>query len=229
MNSVSKIALAAHNNAEWCDAVTRSWGGHGRFEAGLWINPGEAPPFYPNAVTLAPTEGVPPAIAAARGDFAVKDSFAVLDLKPLGFAPLFEATWIWRDPQPAPTSNAATWRILRDTGSLARWQAAWRADDEGGPSPFHPTLLYKRGHAFIAGEIEGRIVAGGVASRSKAVVGISNLFGPAELAPGCLAAVQAFAPDLPIVGYEAGAALGRMKSLGFQALRLLRVWARSSD
>jgi hypothetical protein len=223
-----RIALAARNNAEWCDAVTRSWGGHGRFEADLWINPGEAPPLYPNAVTLTPTETAPAAIAAALDGFAVKDSFAALDLAPLGFSPLFEATWIWREPDPvAEADGGADWRILRDTASLGRWAAAWRGDDTG-PSPFRPTLLYERDHAFIAGTVAGQIVAGCVASRSEAVVGISNGFGPGVLGRGCLAAVQAFAPGRPVVGYEAGEALEAMKSLGFQALGPLRVWLRKT-
>ncbi|MDQ7248514.1 hypothetical protein [Dongia sedimenti] len=224
---LDRVAQAARNNAEWCDAVARSWGESGVFEDTVWINRGAAPPLYPNAVTLAPIATPPAAIAAAPVDFAVKDSFATLDLAPLGFAPLFEATWIWRDPQPVSGSDAATWRILRDTASLSRWDTAWRGDDNG-PSPFRPTLLYERDHAFIAGEEKGRIVAGCVASRSAAVVGISNLFGPPERSAGCLAAVQAFAPGLPIVGYETGAALEMMKTLGFQALAPLRVWLRDT-
>jgi hypothetical protein len=224
-----RIALAARNNAEWCDAVTRSWGERGRFETELWINPGLAPPFYPNAVTLVPMEAMPAALSKARGDFAVKDSFALLDLAPHGFARLFEAHWIWRDPQPVPRADGrAVWRSLRDTASLSRWEAAWRGDDDSGPSPFRPTLLYEHDHAFIAGAVEGRIVTGCVASRSATVVGVSNLFGPADLTAGCLEAVQDFAPNLPIVGYEAGAALEAMKSLGFQALGPLRVWLRKS-
>lgn len=83
-------------------------------------------------------------------------------------------------------------------------------------------------HAFIASEAGGRIVAGCVASGSAGVVGISNLFGPAELVSSCLGAVQHFAPGLPVVGYEAGLALEAMKSLGFQALGPLRVWFRKS-
>jgi hypothetical protein len=223
----SRIALAARNNAEWCDTVTRSFGEHGRFEAELWINPGIAPPFYPNAVTLAPTTSVPSAIAGAQGDFAVKDSFHALDLAPLGFAPLFEAHWIWCDPQPKPRSDAVTWRIVRDAVTLARWEEAWR-DDETGPALFRPALLDERDHAFISGEVEGRLLAGCVASRSAAVVGISNRFGPDELTPGCLAAVQDFAPSLPVVGYEASTALETMKGLGFQALAPLRVWLRET-
>ena len=222
-----RIAQAARNNAEWCDAVTRSWGGHGEFEPELWINPGEAPTFYPNAVTLVPMDWVPTAIATAEDGFAVKDSFALMDLTPLGYTPLFDAQWIWREPQPMAKSDQAIWRIVRDAESLARWEEAWRGD-ELLLDLFRSVLLQEQDHAFIAGEIAGRIVAGCVASRSEAVVGISNLFGPEDLAAGCLAAVQAFAPGLPVVGYEQGPALALMKSLGFQEVGPLRVWLRET-
>jgi hypothetical protein len=221
-----RIALAARNNAEWCDAVTRSWGGEPRFEAELWINPGAAPPFYPNVVTLAPIEAVPAALAAAPGGFAVKDSFNTLDLAPLGFALLFDAMWIWRDAPPQ-VDGRGTWRIIRDAAALARWEEAWR-DGEPPLDLFRPALLDAREHVFIASEVDGRIVAGFIASRSPEVVGFSNLFGAAEHAAGCLGAVQHFAPGLPIVGYEAGAALEAMKSQGFQATGPLRVWLRKS-
>jgi len=221
-----RIALAARNNAEWCDAVTRSWGGCGQFGAELWINPGEAPTFYPNAVTLLPIDRVPTALAKAADGFAVKDSFALLDLAPLDYEPLFEAKWIWRDPGSTPRSNDATWRIVRDPASLTHWQDAW--SDGAEPTPFRPALLEDANHAFIAAEAAGRIVAGCVASRSADVVGISNLFGPDDFAAGCLAAVQDFASGLAVVGYEADSALERMKSLGFQELGPLRVWVRQT-
>lgn len=220
---MNRIALAARNNAEWCDAVTRAFGGMGRFGPELWVHPGEAPTFYPNAVTLVPMDWVPTAIAEGDFGFAVKDSFALMDLTPLGYVPLFEAMWIWRDARPVARADDAAWRIVRDVESLARWDQAW---GETAPSPFRPALLKEPDHAFIAAEVEGRIVAGCVASRSEAVVGISNLFGPDELVSGCLAAVQGFAPGLPVVGYEAEPALTRMKGLGFEALGPLRVWVR---
>jgi hypothetical protein len=198
-----RIALAARNNAEWCDAVTRSWGGHGEFGPELWINSGEAPTFYPNAVTLMPMGWVPTAIATAEDGFAVKDSFALMDLAPLGYTPLFDAQWIWREPQPAQKSNNAAWWIVRDAESLARWEVAWRGD-EPALDLFRSSLLRELDHAFIAGEVDGQIVAGCVASRSAAVVGLSNLFGPEDLAAGCVAAAQDFAPGLPVVGYEQG-------------------------
>jgi hypothetical protein len=191
-----RIALAVRNNAEWCDTVTRSWGGHGRFEPEVWINPGEAPPFYPNAVTLMPTVHVPATIGEADGDFAVKDSFAVLDLAPLGYAPLFDAHWIWRDPLPPVKSIAAVWRIVRDAEPLARWEVAWR-DGEPPLDLFRPLLLQERDHAFIAVEVDGRIVAGCVASRSAAVVGISNLFGPEGWRRGALPPSRTSHPACP--------------------------------
>src|SRR5690242_16933550 len=148
-----RITLAARNNAEWCDAVARSSHARCRFEAEFWINPGEAPPFYPNVVTLTPTQRLPAAIVQAEGAFAVKDSFALLDLAPLGFAPLFEAMWIWRDPRAVPKSDNAVWRIVRDTASLTRWEAAWRGD-EPALDLFRPALLQEPDHAFIAGEVD---------------------------------------------------------------------------
>jgi hypothetical protein len=220
-----RISLAARNNAEWCDAVTRSWGECGTFGPELWINSGAAPTFYPNAVTLVPMDWVPTAIAEAADGFAVKDSFALLDLAPLNYTPLFEAMWIWRDPAPAPRSDDATWRVVRDAASLSKWHEAWGGTE---PTPFRPALLEEPDHAFVAAEVAGRIVVGCVASRSASVVGISNLFGPSDLAAGCLAAVQDFAPGLPVVGYEADSALAKMKSLGFQALGPLRVWVRET-
>jgi hypothetical protein len=138
---------------------------------------------------------------------------------------LFDAQWIWRAPAPMPTSHQATWRIVRDAETLARWEVAWRGD-EPPLDLFRPALLQEPDHAFIAGAVAGRIVAGCVASRSASVVGISNLFGPDELAAGCLAAVQDFAPGMPLAGYEDGPALALMKSLGFQELGALRVWLR---
>jgi len=225
--TLDRIALAARNNAEWCDAVTRSSGGRCAFDDSVWINSGPAPPYYPNAVMLTPSNAVPPAIAAATGDFSVKDSFNILDLAPLGFTPLFDATWIWRDPLPVQGSDEASWRIIRDAASLARWAAACFGD-EPASDVFRPGLLAESDHAFIVGEIRGEFAAGCVASPSETVVGVSNLFGDARLWPGCIRAALDFAPGLPLVGYDRGGALEVMKSLGFQALGPLRVWQREA-
>jgi hypothetical protein len=87
-----RVGLAVHNNAVWCDTICRVHGHAGEFLSGIWINRHATPQFYPNAVTLA-AEQAADQLAAIRsllaadipGAWAVKDSFAVLDLAPVGF------------------------------------------------------------------------------------------------------------------------------------------------
>ncbi len=235
-------AAAARNNALWCDAMARAHGAAGAFVAGAWINPQPAPRFHPNLVTL---DG-----AAERDDhrhailhlkdtapapgWAAKDSFAALDLAPLGFHLLFEASWIHRPPgaKDEITSGCRAQRVAGET-ALHAWEQAWRA---GAAEPrarqFPAALLREPDHAIIAVTRDGVIVAGCVASRSDGLLGISNLFAPAEddgsLRASCLAAAMGFAPASPLVGYERGAALARMKELGFAEIGPLRVWQSGS-
>ena len=88
--------IAARNNADWCVAVWRTHGLTVEDGPGLVLCPARTPRFYPNAVTV--ERGASPAdqvaaiavLCAARPDIplAVKDSFARLDLAPLGFTEL---------------------------------------------------------------------------------------------------------------------------------------------
>lgn len=240
----SKIQQAIHNNALWCDTVCRTHGIPGEFHNHLWLNRHQVPRFYPNAVTLSGAEGLaeqPAAIQAliAEGkldSLAVKDSFCTLDLAPLGFHLLFEATWLWR----APTSrdslaemNKIQWATIRQPLELARWETAWNgltADSAAHPARIFPTsLLDDEDLAFIAAYHEQQIVAGAIANRTGDVVGLSNVFAPpaenSRFWAGCVtAAGQAF-PGLPLVGYERGEELIMARQHGFEAVGPLRVWA----
>src|SRR5689334_15888853 len=90
---------AARNNAEWCDEVCRAHDKPGEYSDQLWITRYSTPAFYPNIVTLTPngaeiqTEGIREFMSQFEGGFAVKDSFATLDLVPLGFILYFSAEW----------------------------------------------------------------------------------------------------------------------------------------
>src|SRR5207244_420931 len=96
-----RAAQAAHNNAVWCDTVCRAHRNPGEFSPHLWLNRHPVPRFYPNAVTLTGNEGAADQRAAIETlvaengltGFGVKDSFYSLDLAPLNFHVLFEATW----------------------------------------------------------------------------------------------------------------------------------------
>ena len=161
----------------------------------------------------------------------MKDSFATLDLLPLGFRPLFDATWVGRPAAlslPSAVAPDVDWLVVREAVMLAAWEAAWGGEAEPPEERvFRPALLADPAVAVLAGFCDGRIIAGVVANRSDSVTGVSNLFvpgdGPALRAAALTAAATVF-PGTALVGYEHGDDLAAMLALGFTALGPLRVW-----
>lgn len=233
------LLSAVRNNAVWCDAVCRSHGKPGAFEPHAWVSHTPTPPFYPNVVTLSGAEGVDAQFAAVAAlataglarPWAVKDSFAALDLAPLGFRPLFDSTWIGRSARvqfPSDIASDVDWVTVRDAALLAAWEAAWSGEAEPPKERvFRPALLDDPEVAVLAGVRDSRVIAGVVANRSDGVTGVSNLFVPDNV-PGlraaALAAIAAVFPGTALVGYEHGDDLAAMLALGFTALGPLRVW-----
>jgi hypothetical protein len=235
---------AARNNAIWCDTICRAHGTPGEFSDRMWLNRHPVPPFYPNVVTLsdqrhaaAQHSHIQALMAAGLpGSWGVKDSFCTLDLTGLGFQILFEATWLWRAPSPLvpyhPDSQTE-WSWVQSASELAAWETAWSGEPANvlstpPPRLFLPTLLTEQEVAFVAGYQNGIIVAGAIANRTDDVVGLSNLFVPAENGTkfwaGCIAMVQERFPGLPLVGYEHGPELAAAQTVGFEPLQSLRVW-----
>ncbi|WP_190085587.1 hypothetical protein [Streptomyces longisporoflavus] len=229
------VRAAVRNNAEWCDAVCRAHGLAGEFGAGAWSSTRRTPPLYPDAVSLTPQASAADLVAridTASPGCSVKDSFACLDLEPLGFETLFEAQWIHRPAGKAVSGASArdvTWGPLTDAGSLPEWESAWNDGDES-EGLFRPELL-GGDSTFLAARSEGRIVAGAIASRSASVVGISNLFTSADEESawaGCLPEVARLWPGLPVVGYESGESLDAAVRQGFTPIGPLRVWLHTA-
>lgn len=239
--AVYSVTDAARNNALWCDTVGRAHGAPGVFHNALWLNHADMPRFYPNAVTLTPGGAAGQLahiaeLAAARDTLAVKDSFAALDLRPLGFDILFDATWLARPagaPPAEPTSHQ--WSTVNNPATLARWEAAWAGLPPGQNVPgdervFVPVLLDEPGVHFLAGWREGVIVAVAAANETGSVVGLSNVLAPAAEAAECWAGAVALAgrlfPGRPLVGYERGDDLIAAQGVSFRPIGELRVWAR---
>jgi hypothetical protein len=233
------LGRAVRNNAEWCDIVCRAHGSPGEFSDGMWINRGIVPRFYPNAQTLAaPGSRQIAAIEGLRHEklaagWAIKDSFASLDLGPLGFTLLFEAEWICRasEAREPAISPELRWEPVRTGDGLARWERAWcEANHDANPARvFLPALLDDPDVSIVAVLKGDRIVAGAIGNKSHGVVGWSNFFvEPSEdlhtCAAGSLAALERNFPGIPIVGYEGGQMLELARSLGFRSLGPLRVW-----
>ncbi len=242
------VVQAIHNNAVWCDTICRTHGHAGEFLDGIWLTRHPAPPFYPNAVTLAGARATAAQLAAIRsllaadlpGAWAVKDSWGTLDLTPLGFGPLFEATWIGRVgtlERPGVALPHLRWQKLHSATELGAWEAAWRGapsdpSDARVPRIFLPQLLTDDTIAVIAAYHQDRIVAGAIANQTGEVIGLSNVFvahpNAADVRAGCLAMVMDLFPALPIVGYESGDDLAAFLALGFQELGPLRIWGRAT-
>ena len=234
-------ALAAHNNALWCDAVCRAHDRPGEFHETLWFTRLGAPRFYPDVVTIGGIEAAPAqteAIAALVGstrqrEWSVKDSFQSLDLQSLGFEPLFDAEWIALSG-PVPDVGRTEYRstIVTSTAGLIAWERSWAGEEVNAaavskPRVFMPRLLTDTGVRFVFIQGDGGIVGGGILNRGSEVVGLSNLFGCIDMEMVwrhlVAMAVEVF-PGLPLVGYERSHELAVAHQAGFETVGFLRVW-----
>jgi hypothetical protein len=228
------------NNLDWYRSVLAPHGLAGTIADGLWTCRGHVPPYYSNAITVSPDgqnrqhRALADLAAALGRPFAVKDSFANLDLEPLGFRMLFDAAWIWRDPSDAPPADAKGWQRVTTPDGLDAWEAAWA--ESGSPAErrvFLPALLADEAVALFALYEGSRIVAGCAANRSRDCLGLSNVFSAvdvrASIYPAAAGAVAAWAPGLALAGYESGEALATARGCGFRAVGPLRVWGWHGD
>ncbi len=244
MRHAIQVEKAVSNNAHWCDTISRAHAIPGVFHTDIWLNHSAMPRFYPNVVTLSAQSGIAAQHAEVQGliheeslaGFAVKDSYATLDLTELAFDLFFEATWIWHTgsgPRFEQESATLRWTEIREAEDLRLWEVAWSdtpADEQSPPLArvFLPTLLNDDTIRFIAAYQGERIVAGAIANRTDDVVGLSNLF-VSNLDQvlgwaGCLSMIHTLFPGMPVVGYERGNDLVIAQSLGFDAIGPLRVW-----
>jgi hypothetical protein len=239
----SITALAAHNNAQWCDAVCRAHDRPGEFHDTLWLTRLGAPRFYPDAVTIAGVEAAPAqmeAIADLVGstrqrEWVVKDSFQSLDLNSLGFEFLFDAEWVVLSrPPPDLKHDPLKCRLTSVTSKsgLIAWEQSWAGEEANAaamsePRVFMPRLLADTNVVFVSIQGEDGIVGGGILNRGAEVVGVSNLFGsPMDRVWRSVAAMAGeIFSGLPLVGYDRGYELAAAHQAGFETVGPLRVWS----
>jgi hypothetical protein len=227
------LAAAVLNNALWCDTVCRAHARPGSFGDLLWTVRLGAPPLYPDVVTIAgpaaadaQRAAIIALIAGGRpGDWAVKDSYATLNLASLGFHPLFDASWFVHRSPAACSPTMLDWRSIADASDLAAWNEAWAQD-----APFAPALMAEDGIVFLAAHHDATLVGGAILNRSAGVVGLSNVFAAPQWADALWRDLPAIArrlfAGLLLVGYERGDDLDRAIAMGFEALGPLRVWLK---
>lgn len=241
------LEWASLNNAIWCDTVCRAHGVPGEFSGGVWLNRHLPPPYHSKLVTLRGAAEAARSLAQVQAllrlplpqpqRWTVKASACELDLAPLGFEPLFDAEWIWREPAGPVRAGRRNggWSRIADASLLAAFNHAWSADGtdpnmRGRAPQFPPSLLDDPDVAFLALHDGGRWLGGGIANRTGPVIGLSNTFGldetSAEFWAGLVQAAQEAFPGLPLAGYERGTSLNAAFSAGFVGVGPLRVWIR---
>ena len=230
------IDAAALNNALWCDAVCRTHDRPGVFGPLLWATRLGAPRLYPDVVTLAgPTsaaaqyEAIAALVEGGRaGGWAIKDSYASLDLAPLGFRPLFDAQWIAHSRAGSGDTTILRWRTVTDTASFAAWNAAW-----GENAPFRPSLLAEDDVVFLAAHHDDTLVGGAVLNRGGGVVGLSNVFAASpwqgKIWHDLPAQAARLSGGVGLVGYLSGTPLDHAVASGFEVVGPLRVWSRPPE
>jgi hypothetical protein len=236
-SKADKARLCAANNADIYQSVFRAHGLKDHRSEAMWRSEETAPPYYSNLTTLDPdaSDVQLAAIEELKLDlnrpFSVKDGFRGLDLSRHGFRLLFGATWIWAEPDSLGPLNSlpAGWRRIGDAASLEAWESAWAAGGSPRDRRVFPKTILDDPAIAILGRVANRgFDAGCVANRSPEVVGLSNVFSTNEPAPviyeTAVIAASAFAPGLPMVGYDRGEALLAARATGFEAVGDLRVW-----
>ncbi len=228
---MTRIELAATNNAYLYEAVCTAHGCETDFSDFLMLCKGTPPRFYAQAVTL--MEGAAESVRArVTGGF--KDSFH--DVEPgEDYALLFEASWIWQDAG-TPGETALTWTRASTDAELQVWEDGWATGDLEAadfPRQFPASLLDRTDFAFFSAWHDGFCVGGTALNCSPGVVGVSNVYSGGDHGVeiyGDLARLAADAfPGRPLVGYERDASLAAAVDAGFEAIGPLRVWVRRTD
>jgi len=234
-SDAEKARICAANNADLYQALFRAHGLPDQRTSAFWSSNAIAPPYYSNMTTLDPDATEEQRIEIGRLTDRLgrrpgfKDGFSMLDLVDKGFQLLFSASWIWAEPHSISAGAPQDWARICDTASLDRWERSWK--EAGSPTDanvFTPALLSDP-NVHIYGRLAGDgFNAGCIVNRSPEAVGISNVFSltgtPQAFRDAVSLATVAFSPDLPLVGYDRGAAPNEMTKLGFRSVGKLRIW-----
>ncbi|TJY42572.1 hypothetical protein E5161_06875 [Cohnella pontilimi] len=224
---LNRIDAAIQNNVIWCDLVCQSHGVAGKTSGHLWGVLSNAPPYYPDMITLNKNMTVQEIqdFIGSREIRAIKDSFANVELTPLGFKLLFSAEWIYHAPIHLDENTSSAWRVVTTEHELEKWNLAHASENVIKPS------LLNRDDVRIFIQNEGDGISGFIANLGADTMGISNVFSAQgvdkQLWADIIKAASLEFPGVPMVGYEHGKDLEMALLAGWQSLGPLRVWSNS--
>jgi hypothetical protein len=234
-SNAEKARICAANNADLYQAMFRAHGLPDQRTGTFWSSDAIALPYYSNMTTLDPDATEEQLVEIDRLTDrlgrrpGLKDGFCRLDLVNKGFQLLFSASWIWAEPHRISARVPQDWARIRDAAALDRWEYSWKASGSPTEAKVFTSALLSDPDIHIYGRLaDGSFDAGCVINRSPEAVGLSNIFSlagtPQAFGDAISLAAIAFSPDLPLVGYDSGAALEEMTQLGFRSVGKLRIW-----
>jgi len=243
----NEVAVAATNNVLQSEAVLAVLGSSGSFTDDFWSNDHSFDIPYANGATLGSAEnraGHQAAIerlSASRSPETrthIMDSWAALDLTPLGFRVLVTDEWFVRKTPPEVSPAAATdgIEIIQTPDGLAEFERA-SVLGFGGAPPYHPghtypaALLADDRFTFFGLRIDGELASGVFLFRDPACVGVFTFFtirGYRGKGLGTILLQEALshAPDTPIATNPSAMSRGIFEQLGFRSIGARRIWAR---
>jgi hypothetical protein len=220
------VDIAVLNNIVWCGMVCDA---HGIAQTSNGLVCGllsKAPPFYPEIITSSryvTIEEVKNIIENGEV-YSTKDSYANLDLLPIGFKILFEAEWIYHAPVTDEMPIHTPWHVITTEKDLEKWTFS-----NGLENVIKPDLLKQESVKIIMCEKNGAIF-GFIANLSANAVGISNVLSIDNENDSLwqdIAKIVSFEfPRLPMVGYEQNDDLTAALLSGWTSIGPLRVWVK---
>ena len=223
-----RVLAAAENDAAWCDLACRSRGVATAMQNDHWVALQRPPDGVPDVVTLLPGADAEAVVQRAQDGpgCSVRDSFAQLDLAPLGFEESTGAQWIHRRPALPTTTAAAVWSLVETEEALEAWVLA-----SGREATFGPELLRDDSVRVLAALGRLGVRAGAVASRANSVVGVIDVFttkamDDVEAWATLPTAIGGLFYGLPLVGWVGPEQRDAALVYGFVETGPLRVWRR---
>lgn len=240
------VAMAALNNALQSEAVLAAVGSSGAFGEVFWQNDHRFDIPYANGATLGSAadgarhlEAIKRLTAAREPDVPtyVMDSWATLDLEPLGYRVRFADEWFVSELPPQPSGPPlASIEVIDNAARLVEWEAA-SVIAFGGGAPetrghtYPPGLLADERFTFYGVDVDGALAAGVLLFRDPACTGVYTFFTLPEyrgrgLGTALLRHALNHAPDPPLATNPSEMSRGIFSKLGFRAVGERRVWAR---
>ncbi|PKR85265.1 hypothetical protein [Heyndrickxia camelliae] len=218
---------AVLNNIAWCRLVCHTHGIDCVWRGNLWGMHKEAPSFYPEVITAnMDTTMAELEYFIKNGNVrSVKDSYANLNLSPLGFKKFFDAEWIFHPPVTGMDAPQTNWRAITSQQDLVEWTS-----QSGLADVIKPDLLENESIKIysIVGD-EG--ISGFIINLDEGIVGVSNVFSIRKYDENLWSEIPRVVsteyPGMFIVGYEHGEDLHFALKNSWESLGSLRVWGRS--